>query len=228
MCIHMKDCDQVLGHFGNTIQGQAGWKFQRDHLLYTLNAEGLGTDQCLSEVFTFQGAANSAWSHGGRATLWKSPRLLVLSRSEKSFSEGPVFLSKAAMSGEMSCYGLTSPFLYTVWQMEEAESRGAIHNMGSLMQAHRSTPASPRLLQQTLLKAKPSCHLSLFLLLLWGSEPYFSLLHHMPAPRDHSGRTRKSCIPRNPLVCCPFTGPVITQVTDCIHLGNIDSGKGCA
>lgn len=36
-------------------------------------------------------------------------------------------------------------FLYTVWQMEEAESRGAVHNMGSLMQAHRSspTPAPP-------------------------------------------------------------------------------------
>lgn len=86
-CIHMKDCDQVLGHLGNSIQGQAGWKFQRDHLLYTLNAEGLGTDQCLSEVFTFQGTANSAWGHGGRATLWKSPRLLVLGRSEKNSSE---------------------------------------------------------------------------------------------------------------------------------------------
>lgn len=84
MCIYMKDCDQVLGHFGNTIQGQAGWKFQRDHLLDTLNAEGLGTDQCWSEVFTFQRAANSAWGHGERATLWKSPRLLVLGRSEKS------------------------------------------------------------------------------------------------------------------------------------------------
>lgn len=57
----MKDCDQVLGHFGNTIQGQAGWKFQRDRLLNTLNAEGLGTDQRWSEVFTFQTAANSAW-----------------------------------------------------------------------------------------------------------------------------------------------------------------------
>lgn len=45
MCIYMKDCDQVLGHLGNTIQGQAGWKFQRDHLLYTLNAQGLGTGQ---------------------------------------------------------------------------------------------------------------------------------------------------------------------------------------
>lgn len=33
MCMYMKDCDQVLGHFSNTIQGQAGWKFQRDHLL---------------------------------------------------------------------------------------------------------------------------------------------------------------------------------------------------
>lgn len=81
----MKDGDQVLGHFSNTIQGQAGWKFQRDHLLYTLNAEGLGTDQCCSEVFTFQGAANSVWGHGGKATLWNSPRLLVLGRSEKTF-----------------------------------------------------------------------------------------------------------------------------------------------
>lgn len=27
-------------------------------------------------------------------------------------------------------------------------------------------------------------------------------------------------------MCCPFTGPVITQIIDCIHLGNIGSGQG--
>lgn len=76
MCIYMKDCDQVLGHFGNTIQGQAGWKFQRDHLLDTLNAEGLGTDQAgqrcsLSRVLPTQPGLMEGGPHCGRVqSFW--------------------------------------------------------------------------------------------------------------------------------------------------------------
>lgn len=74
MYIYMKDCDQVLGHLGNTIQGQAGWKFQRDHLLYTLNAEGWA----LVRGVHFPGGCQLSLGIWKQSTLWKSPRLLVL------------------------------------------------------------------------------------------------------------------------------------------------------
>lgn len=46
----MEDCDQVSGHCGNTIQGQAWRECQRDHLPDTSAAEGLGMDQCWADV----------------------------------------------------------------------------------------------------------------------------------------------------------------------------------
>ena len=66
----MEDCDQVSGHCGNTIQGQARWECQRDHLLDTSAAEGLGTDQCWAEVLAFQRACQLILGCGERATLW--------------------------------------------------------------------------------------------------------------------------------------------------------------
>lgn len=49
---HMEDGDQVSCHCGNTIQGQAWWECQRDHLLG--HGSMLGTDQRWAEVLAFQ------------------------------------------------------------------------------------------------------------------------------------------------------------------------------
>lgn len=132
----------------------------------------------------------------------------------------------------MSFCGLTSPFLYTVWQMEEAESRGALYNMGSLMQTHRSSPTpAPSRPSPADSPSRPRSPVTCpsFCHCLGALRPISAPCTTCQLQEIPREGTRKSHIPRNPLarnLCFPFTGPAITQKTDCIHLGNIDCGQG--
>lgn len=132
----------------------------------------------------------------------------------------------------MSFNGLTSPFLF-FWQMEVAESRGAAHSTGSLVQtsiscAHRSPPlpcpvGSPS-------KTKLTSHFSLFSPLSWGSETDSSPMHPASSKKYLWRSWKKNSHPEEPislkprgLACSLFTGPIIARITDCIYLGNLNA-----
>lgn len=215
MCRQTKDCDQVSGHCSNTIRGQAQWECWRDHL----SCSRPGHRPPL-------GREVGCWLSGGPANsalLWAKPAASLC------------LLAHAA--GEQSFCCLTSPFLVFL-QMEEAESGGAAHSMGSLVRAPHScalrsnpTLASPLPCPaDSSSKAKLSSCFSLFSLLLWSSKPDSSSLPHASSKKSLKGSWKNNPHPEEPTglkpgepACSPFTGPIIAQITDCINLGNLNA-----
>ncbi|XP_075357726.1 uncharacterized protein LOC142409855 [Mycteria americana] len=123
-------------------------------------------------------------------------------------------------------------------QMEEAESGGAAHSMGSLARASHScalrsspTPAPPLPCPaDSPSKAKLSSCFSVFLPLSWGSKPDSSPLPHASSKKSLRGSWKKNPHPKEPTsptpgepACFPFTGPIIARITDCIYLGNLNA-----
>ncbi|XP_014815420.1 PREDICTED: uncharacterized protein LOC106898624 [Calidris pugnax] len=123
-------------------------------------------------------------------------------------------------------------------QIEEAESRGAAHNLGSLAQASHScalrsspTPAPPLLCPaDATSKAKLSNCFSIFSPLSQSSKPDSSPLPYANSNKSLRGSWKKNLHPEEPTspkpgdpACSPFTGPIITRITDGIYLGNLNA-----
>ncbi|KAM6274572.1 uncharacterized protein LJ264_003674 [Porphyrio hochstetteri] len=117
-------------------------------------------------------------------------------------------------------------------QMEEAESRGSlVWASHSCALRPSPTPASPlRCPSDSPSKAKLTSCFSLFPLPLWGSKPSSSPLPHASSKKSLRGCWKKNLHPEEPTglklgdpACSAFTGPIITRITDCIYLGNLNA-----
>ncbi|XP_051477015.1 uncharacterized protein LOC127385361 [Apus apus] len=144
-------------------------------------------------------------------------------------TEGDDHSSKSAPQDWRSCLQV---------QIEEAESGGTAHSMGSLAWASHScalrsspTPAAPLPCSvDSPSKAKLSSCFSVFSLPSWGSKLNSSLLPHASSKKSLRGSWKKNphreeptCPKPGEPACFPFTGPIIARITDCIYLGNLNA-----
>nr|XP_047922537.1 uncharacterized protein LOC106042583 isoform X2 [Anser cygnoides] len=124
-------------------------------------------------------------------------------------------------------------------QVEEADSRGPAHSLGSpvlvsLPCALRPGPSPPPLLPHPLpspSEAKLASCFPLFSPLSQGSKPGSIPLPCAGPKKTQRGSWKKKNLnpkehpgpnPEEP-ACFPFAGPIIARITDCIYLGNLNA-----
>lgn len=134
---------------------------------------------------------------------------------------------------------LRSHWSFLVLQVEEADSRGPVSSVGSpvlasLPCALRPSPSPPPLLPRpspSPSEAKLASSFPLFSPLSQGSRPRSILLPCAGPKKPHRGSWKKKNPhpeehpgpnPEEPSHF-PFAGPIITRITECIYLGNLNA-----